>query len=84
MIKFVEHISHPGFGYIEPYMNADDPLIFKDVGERLVKVYDGLHSEIRELNNKLDTTDSGYSSGYHAGWNDAISVLEKHCNDPKR
>ena len=54
MIKFVEHISHPGFGYIEPYMNADDPLIFKDVGERLVKVYDGLHSEIRELNNKLD------------------------------
>ena len=52
MIKFIEHISHPGFGHIEPYMNADDPLIFKDVGEQLVKVYDGLHSEIREL--KLD------------------------------
>jgi len=54
MIRFVEHISHPGFGYLEPYMNADDPLIFRDVGERLVKVYADLHSEIRKLNNKLD------------------------------
>ena len=37
MVKFIEHISHPGFGYIDPYMDEDDPLIHRDVGEMLTE-----------------------------------------------
>ena len=39
-----------------------------------------------ELMQKLEnaTTDSGYSSGYRAGWNDALFALEKYCKDVKK
>jgi hypothetical protein len=38
MIKFIEHISHPGYGYIEPYMDADSPLIHEDIGKLLTQL----------------------------------------------
>jgi hypothetical protein len=34
---------------------------------------------IQELENA--TTSSGYSSGYRAGWNDALHTVQNHCVD---
>ena len=36
-----------------------------------------------ELMQKLEnaTTDSGYSSGYRAGWNNALHTIQNHCVD---
>ena len=36
-----------------------------------------------ELMQRLEnvTKDSGYSSGYRAGWNDALHTIQNHCVD---
>ena len=34
---------------------------------------------MQELENA--TTSSGYSSGYRAGWNDALHTIQNHCVD---
>jgi len=46
------------------------------IGRRL----DAQHA-YTELMQKLEnaTTDSGYSSGYRAGWNDALHTIQNHC-----
>jgi hypothetical protein len=49
MAKFIESTSYPGFGYIEPYMDEDDPLIEKYVGEYLAKELNDWHNDYRRV-----------------------------------
>ena len=56
MVKFIEHISYPGFGYIDPYMDEDAPLIHQDVGEMLVERLNELagdYHRIREIEHDI-------------------------------
>ena len=55
-MKYIEHVSYPGYGYIEPVMDMDDPLIEKHVAERLIAHYmdafdciDALREHMRSL-----------------------------------
>ena len=78
MIKFIEHVSYPGFGYVEPYMDADDPLIHQDVGEMLVEAhntllddYCKLLEDLVEIRRWYDTADRSAHS-----WAELDKIME--------
>ena len=82
MIKFIEHISHPGFGYIDPYMDEDGPLIHEDVGKMLAdRLNQQLTLTIRILGEFVeviqwhDAADKSTQS-----WKELDAILERQEN----
>lgn len=47
-MKYHEHTSHPGFGWIEPLMDQDDALIFSDVAKRIIEAFEDMRDGYRE------------------------------------
>jgi hypothetical protein len=46
---------------------------------------DAQHAYVQLMQELEDTTtSSGYSSGYRAGWNDALFTIESHCENARK
>ena len=86
MVKFIEHISHPGFGYIDPYMDEDDPLIHEDVGEMLAERLNELagdyHRILHEFVEILDWHNAADKSTQ--SWKELDAILERQENQDEK
>ena len=61
-VKFIENISYPGFGYIDPYMDEDDLLIHQDVGEMLAKYINEVQEEYEDTLIQLENIRNWYET----------------------
>ena len=83
MVEWIEHISHPGFGYIYPYMDEDDPLIHEDVGELLTETLNELSDDYqRLLSQYLDILNWHNEADRSAhSWAELDAIFERHDKD---
>ena len=78
MIKFTEHISYPGFGYLEPLMVMDDPLIHQDVGEMLAKYINEVQEEYEDTLIQLENIRNWYETADRSAhsWAELDKIME--------
>lgn len=70
-MEYKEHTSHPGFGWIEPIMDQDDPLISRDIAERIIETFDAMRNGLLaadQLMNESHGVDGLHLNGNIATW----------------
>jgi len=48
-MKYIEHISYPGHGYIYPLMEQDEPLIEENVAKRLINAFENMRDAYSDI-----------------------------------